>query len=395
MLELACAWKKASPSDTFLQLSLDCESLDINSQDLYGDFSLTPEESWLRRFEQEVAASLGYADAIFMPSGVMAQHIVLLVNDTNSDSDSGAGANVNANVNANLNTKSFIAHHSSHTVLEAGGVGLPNDAYETLLGFAAHIIKPNPTAVEQEPISYRDVEWLIGEARVAASTVVVECPHRELGGKCTSWAELVLISNLCRERGVKVHLDGARLWEAAVFYGRSYSEICGLFDTAYISFYKGLGGLTGAMLLGSRSVIEKSRKWLRRFGGNLYSLMPYAVSGWAGYRKVREQEFTLRRDKLRHVIEIITAAMVSSLQADAATETEGRSAAMAMVRFDPPIPDVSMVHVYCRGSVEQCLQARDHVMRDLNIKLFNRIIAGRFGATGTSYTELNMVCSNG
>jgi len=75
----------------------------------------------------------------------------------------------------------------------------------------------------------------------APCAVIVECPHREVGGKTTPWAELVALSAACREAGVALHCDGARLWEAAAAYDKSLAEICALFDSVYVSFYKGLG----------------------------------------------------------------------------------------------------------------------------------------------------------
>jgi threonine aldolase len=77
------------------------------------------------------------------------------------------------------------------------------------------------------------------------SVVIIECPHREIGGKCTSLADLRDISRHCREAGVHLHLDGARLWEALPFYLEgadqcaNVAEFCSLFDSIYASFYKG------------------------------------------------------------------------------------------------------------------------------------------------------------
>ncbi len=73
-------------------------------------------------------------------------------------------------------------------------------------------------------------------------------------------------------------MDGARLWETKAFYKKSYRRICQGFDSVYVSFYKGIGALTGAMLLGRSEFIEESRVWLRRFGGNLFQLHPYVAS---------------------------------------------------------------------------------------------------------------------
>jgi threonine aldolase len=59
-----------------------------------------------------------------------------------------------------------------------------------------------------------------------------------------------------RRRGIPTHLDGARLWECKPFYGRAHAEIVALFDTVYVSFYKTLGGIAGAVLPGGRSKQE-------------------------------------------------------------------------------------------------------------------------------------------
>ena len=74
--------------------------------------------------------------------------------------------------------------------------------------------------------------------------MLLELPQRELGGTLPTWDELVAQVTWARERGAAVHLDGARLWEATPFYDQSYDKslanIAALFDTIYVSFYKGL-----------------------------------------------------------------------------------------------------------------------------------------------------------
>jgi threonine aldolase len=89
---------------------------------------------------------------------------------------------------------------------------------------------------------------------------------------------------LARDRGAAVHLDGARLWESGPFYGRPLADIAGLFDTVYVSFYKGLGAPAGSMLLGEADVIAEARVWRHRHGGTLFKLWPYAAAGLAGLR---------------------------------------------------------------------------------------------------------------
>lgn len=101
---------------------------------------------------------------------------------------------------------------------------------------------------------------------------------------------------------VPLHLDGARLWEIAPFYaaesGVSVVELVALFDSAYVSFYKGLGALTGAMLLGRASFVDQARVWRRRLGANPYTVFPYAISCRDVFR-LHADTFEARWAKLR------------------------------------------------------------------------------------------------
>ncbi|MBT5509207.1 MAG: low specificity L-threonine aldolase, partial [Euryarchaeota archaeon] len=113
-------------------------------------------------------------------------------------------------------------------------------------------------------------------------TLLIELPQREIGGMLPAWDELTEIVAYARERGMSVHLDGARLWESQPFYDRPYTEICELFDTVYVSFYKILNGICGAMLLGEQHIIDEAKVWQRRHGGNLYQMYPFVLSAKMG-----------------------------------------------------------------------------------------------------------------
>ena len=75
-----------------------------------------------------------------------------------------------------------------------------------------------------------------------------------------------------------MHLDGARLWESAAGYGRPPGEVAALFDTAYVSFYKGIGALPGCCVAGPEEIIADVREWRQRMGGMLFGLWPNAAS---------------------------------------------------------------------------------------------------------------------
>jgi threonine aldolase len=120
--------------------------------------------------------------------------------------------------------------------------------------------------------------------RELPAVVVVELPLRRGGYRLPEWSELEAIGAWCRERRVPLHLDGARLWEAAPHYGREPREIAALADSVYVSFYKGLGGLAGSVLAGPADFIAKAQLWKTRLAGNVYTVFPYVLSALEGLR---------------------------------------------------------------------------------------------------------------
>ena len=110
-------------------------------------------------------------------------------------------------------------------------------AYQLLHGLHARTV-----GAPDRLLTLADLE----EVKETLGTLLLELPQREIGGQLPAWEELEAQVGWARERGLAVHLDGARLWEARTFYERPLSEIAGLFDSVYVSFYKGLGGMPAA-----------------------------------------------------------------------------------------------------------------------------------------------------
>ena len=106
-----------------------------------------------------------------------------------------------------------------------------HQAYRELLGLNATVCGDPVRA-----LTARDV--IDGCDASAVGVVIVELPQRENGGRTMSWDDLVQLRRFTTKHNIALHLDGARLWEVQPFYGRPYSEICALFDTVYVSFYK-------------------------------------------------------------------------------------------------------------------------------------------------------------
>jgi threonine aldolase len=118
----------------------------------------------------------------------------------------------------------------------------------------------------------------------APAALLIELPQRDLGGHLPAWEDLEAQVAWARSRDAAVHMDGARLWEAAAGYGRPPAEIASLFDSVYVSFYKGLGSISGCCVAGEADVIEEVGEWRKRHGGTVFGLWPYAASSLASLR---------------------------------------------------------------------------------------------------------------
>lgn len=192
-----------------------------------------------------MAAFLGKEKAVFFPSGTMAQQIALRIYCDEKG------------------IRKVAYHPLSHLEIhEQDGLKELHQIQSILLGEKDRLIR---------------LEEII-ELKEDIACLLIELPQREIGGQLPPYEELVAISAHCRAKGIKLHLDGARLYEVLPFYQKSAAEICALFDSVYISFYKGIGGIAGAILAGDESFTEKSKVWKRRHGGDLISLYPYYLS---------------------------------------------------------------------------------------------------------------------
>ncbi len=207
--------------------------------DLYGDGGVVAE------LEGEVAALLGKPAAVFLPSGTMAQQAVLRVH-----ADARQRRTVVFHPMCHLERHEEQAYQRLHHL-----IGRPAGGRDQLMTLA------DLTAIA-EPVA----------------ALLVELPQRDLGGQQPAWDELAAHCEWAADNGAARHLDGARLWESAAGYGRPPGEIAALFDTVYVSFYKGLGALPGCCVAGPQAVIAQVRDWRRRMGGTLHGLWPGAAS---------------------------------------------------------------------------------------------------------------------
>lgn len=279
----------------------------------------------LEAFEAEVAELLGMEAAGYMPSGCMAQPIALRIWAERAE-----------NFNTAFHATSHLELHEEH-------------GYRELHGLRSHLLGD-----PERPTLAADLEGL-----PTLSSLLVELPAREIGGQLPTWDQLLALVGAARERGTRVHLDGARLWEAQVAYGRPFPELCALFDSVYVSFYKGIGALPGAMLLGPADFIQEANCWRRRQGGTLYTVLPNLVSA-----KMRLATQLERMPRFR----------------ERALEAAALWSELPSVAVLPDPPQVNMFHLLFEGDPETIELARDTVAEEEGVWLFGGLRATEEGA---------------
>lgn len=219
--------------EAFKDVSGDIES------DFYGRGKVIDD------FQDQMMKYLGKESAVFFPSGTMAQQIALRIWCDEKK------------------VKKVAYHPLCHLELHE------EDGLKKL-----HHIESILLADKDQLITLADVQTIQEDI----ACLVLELPQSGMGGQLPDYTELQAISAYCREKGIKLHLDGARLFEILPYYEKTAVEVCSLFDSVYISFYKGIGGIAGAVLAGTKAFISESKIWKRRYGGDLISLYPYVIS---------------------------------------------------------------------------------------------------------------------
>jgi threonine aldolase len=233
--------------------------------DRYGDGGVVAE------LEAEIAGVLGLPAAVYLPSGTMAQQSVLRVHAERRG------------------RRTVVFHPECHLDRHEGR------ALERL-----HDLVGRPVGERSRLLTLDDLT-AVAESPAA---LVIELPQRDLGGQQPGWDELQAQVAWARDRGAAAHLDGARLWESSAGYGRSPAEIAALFDTTYVSFYKGIGALPGCCLAGPEDVVAEVREWRGRMGGTLFGLWPGAASALSCLRR-RLPRMPQYLDRARAIADVV------------------------------------------------------------------------------------------
>ena len=269
--------------------------------------------------ERRIASLLDKDEALFFPSGTMTQQVALRIHADRRG------------------RRAFAAHPQSHLeVWEHRGYSVVHGLRCQPVGDRYRLMTLEDLAAAAEPLA----------------AVVWELPQRDIGGQLPEWDDLLAQTVAMRERGAGLHLDGARLWEAQTYYQRPFAEIAALFDTVYVSLYKGLQGTGGAALAGDAAVIAEARVWRRRLGGDVYDAWPLALAALHGLDTLLPR-LPAHRD---HAV-----AIAAAINAD------------GVARAFPNPPQTPLFHVHLPVGPDAAMRAADHMLTATGVELFGRV----------------------
>jgi len=205
----------------------------------------------VEQLEEACARVLGKERAIFMPTGTLANHMAVRAL-------AGGPSRV-------------IVQEDSHFYQDEG------DCAQTLSNLTLMPLAPGEATFTADELQH--VLDQTKGARVVSrvSVIAVETPVRRKQGERFDDGELAKIVALARREGIRLHLDGARLFLQAAYTGQSVADFARPFDTVYVSLYKYFNAASGAILAGPRDVIDGMYHGRRMFGGGLSSVWPFAM----------------------------------------------------------------------------------------------------------------------
>ncbi len=213
--------------------------------DLYG------EDPTVNRLQEEAARLLGFEAALFVPTGTMGNEIAIRILTERGDQ--------------------VLVEERSHVVeYELSGMA-------QLSGVVPRILRSETGVLS--PALVRDALKTATVNRSAPSLLVVENTHNLAGGVVTPVAAMRDLFAFAHEAGLRVHVDGARLWNAAVALGTPPADLVAGADTVMVTLSKGLCCPVGSLVVSSRERIARARRTRQLFGGGMRQSGVLAAAG--------------------------------------------------------------------------------------------------------------------
>jgi threonine aldolase len=198
------------------------------------------EDPSVRLLEQQVAAIVGKAAALFVPSGTMGNQIAIACHTRPGDE--------------------VIIGEGAHPAWYECGAAAALSGVQFMVAGRGGLYTADEMLEAVKPSAYYYPR---------TSLVCVENTHNRAGGRVVPQEDVVAICTAARDRKLATHLDGARIWNASVATGISVANLAAPFDTVSVCFSKGLGAPVGSALVGSRDAVDRARRFRKMWGGGM------------------------------------------------------------------------------------------------------------------------------
>ncbi len=209
------------------------------------------EDPSVNELEEYIAKLFGKESAIFVPSGTMANQIALAVSTNSGDE--------------------VIVEADSHIFY-----------YEAAAPAILSNVQLRPIKSEKGEIDTDEIKASIRTSDIhfpRTSLICIENTHNRHGGRIISLDYIKKLEQIAGDYSLKLHCDGARVWESSAATGISLFDYAKPFDTISVALSKGLGAPSGSLLLGSKEIIARARKWRKVFGGGMRQSGLLAAAG--------------------------------------------------------------------------------------------------------------------
>ena len=265
--------------------------------DVYG------EDPTVDRLERWTAEITGKVAALFVPSGTMGNQIALLCHTQRGDE--------------------VIIGEGAHCAFYESGAGAAWSGVQFEIAGRGGLFGPDELREVIKPPHYYHPRPRV---------VALENTHNRAGGRVFPQRDVVTIAEVAREHGLVMHLDGARVWNAAVATGLSVAELCAPFDTVSVCYSKGLGAPVGSAICGDAETIVRARRFRKMLGGGMRQV---GVLAAGALHALEHHRARLAED---HAAARVIAAAIREVPGASVSEVETN-----IVQVDLPVPAGELV----------------------------------------------------
>lgn len=206
------------------------------------------------RLQEEVAGLLGMEASLFVPSGTMSNAVAIRTHTQQGDE--------------------IIAEEHSHLYVYEGG------GYAAMSGCSISLIKGKDGIMSPDAIVSKIRKSAESRSHYPNTSLIsLENTSNMGGGTCYPIEVINEISKVAKSKDCKVHMDGARIFNAACFTGHTVRQLVHGVDSVSVCLSKGLGAPVGSVLAGSKKFIQKAHRWRKMFGGGMRQSGVLAAAG--------------------------------------------------------------------------------------------------------------------